>query len=605
MDLVRKINNAIAGFPYIVRAFLLIWKTAPWWTFCWLLLLMVQGLLPVGVVYLTKAIVDGLVAVVGSKGGWASFQPVLVLVALFVALQLLIVIVGSVLGIIRTIQSQLMQDRISIIVQEKSVNLDLIFYESAEYFNKLHRAKSDAAYRPVELIESLGSMVQNGITLIAMAAVLVPYSVWAPVALFISTLPALFIVLDHRYRQYKWRLKNTENERRAWYYDWLLTSRENAAEMRMFELGNHFRSAFYRLRESLRNEYVKLEKSKAVAELLSAFFALLVTGAVMGWMVWRVIGGTATLGDLALFYQAFNRGQGLMRSMLENLGQMYSSSLFIVDFFTFLELEPQVRDPEDPEPIPDRLEEGIRFTDVTFNYPACSRPVLEKFNLEIRAGKVTAIVGANGAGKSTLVKLLCRLFDPESGSVAYDGIDIRRYRVRDIRRMSTILFQEPVRFQASVEENIQIGDIRQRKTEDEIIAAAQAAGADGMISVLPAGYKTMLGRWFEGSRDLSGGEWQRLALARAFYRKSPVIVLDEPTGSMDSWSEMDWLKRFRKLAEGRTALIIAHRFTTAMHADVIHVIDRGRIIESGSHAELMQFDGRYAASWKEQMAEVS
>ncbi len=603
MNLTDKLNNFRIQLPYLGKAFGLIWKTTPGWTSLWMLLLLVQGLLPVALVYLTKAIVDGLVDVVGSGGGWLSFKPLLVLVAFFVAIQVTIAVMKSVLGVLRTVQSQLVQDRISTIIQEKSVVLDLVFYESAEYFDKLHRARSDAAYRPIELVESLGTMVQNGITLAAMALVLVPYSVWAPVALVISTLPALFVVLDHRLRQYQWRIKNTENERRALYYDWLLTSRENAAEIRIFEIGNYFRSAFYHLREMLRNERVKLQKAQAAAELGSAFFALLVTGVVMGLMVWRAIAGAATMGDLALFYQAFNQGQRLMRSLLENVGQIYSNSLFLADFFEFLELEPLIRDPEEPEAPPPVLAKGISFHDVSFQYPSCAEFVLRNFHLDIEAGRVTAIVGANGAGKSTLVKLLCRLYDPQSGAVIFDDVNIRQYNVHDVRRMVTVLFQDSVRFNTTVAENIKLGDISRPEKEEDVVSAALASGADKLIAGLPEGYFTQLGRWFKASRDLSGGEWQRLALARAFFRQAPIIILDEPTSSMDSWSEMDWLKRFRQLAEGRTAVIIAHRFTTAMQADIIIVMDRGMIIESGAHDELIQLDGRYAASWREQMRE--
>ena len=220
--------------------------------------------------------------------------------------------------------------------------------------------------------------------------------------------------------------------------------------------------------------------------------------------------------------------------------------------------------------------------------------------LHVIKSEIVAVIGANGAGKSTLVKLLCRLYDPESGRLTYDDTDIRQYSVHDVRRMVTVLFQDPVRFQATVEENIHLGDRNIPVAEEDVLAAALASGADKLIMTLPEGYQTQLGRWFEGSRDLSGGEWQRIALARAFWRKSPIIVLDEPTSSMDSWSEMDWLKRFRQLAEGRTAIIIAHRFTTAMQADIIHVMDKGKVVETGTHEELILLGGRYASSWREQ-----
>ena len=603
MNLLKKLSNLLKQFPYILKAFRLIWKTAPGWTFVWITLLVIQGLLPVSLVYLTRSIVNSLVTAInsGRAGDWHNFQPVFVPVVLMVGIMILIAIIRSALTLIRAAQSQLVQDKISTQIQEKSVALDLSFYESAEYYDKLHRAKNDASYRPVELIESMGSLLQNTITLIAMASVLVPYSIWAPVVLIVSTLPVLYVVLDHRLRHFHWRRKNTMIERKAWYYDWLLTSRENASEVRVFELGNHFKSAWYRLRERLRKESIQLYKLQGIGELGAAVFSLLITGAAMAWMIWRTVDGKATMGDLALFYQAFNQGQRLLRSLLENVGQMYSSTLFLGDLFDFFELKPIIKDPDQAVILPGRLEEGIRFQDVTFSYPESTSPVLDTFCLDIKAGKITAIVGANGAGKSTLVKLICRLYDPEDGQVMYDGIDIRDARVCDVRRMITVLFQDSVRFNATVAGNIAMGDLSIPEDSNKIITAAQASGADAVVSKLPQGYETLLGRWFAGSTDLSGGEWQRLALARAFLRKSPIIILDEPTSSMDSWSEMDWLKKFRQLAEGRTAVIIAHRFTTAMQADIIHVIDNGRIVESGTHNELVTLNGKYASSWREQM----
>jgi len=518
-----------------------------------------------------------------------------------IAVLMLTGLLQSGVGMVRTVQSQLVQDRISALIQEKSADLDLSFYEQSGYYDKLHRARNDAAHKPLELIESLGSLAQNSITLVAMASVLIPYSIWAPLALIVSTLPALYVVLDHRIRYYRWRMENTENERRTWYYDWMLASRENAAEIRIFELGSYFRGAFNQLRRRLRGESIRLYKVQALAELASSFFALAVTGFAMAWMAWQVVAGTVSMGDLALFYQAFNQGQRLMRTLLENVGQMYSSSLFLEDFFEFLGLEPQVKDPVRPVPLPAPLAEGISFNGVTFRYPDADKAVLENFDLTFEAGRTTAIVGANGAGKSTLIKLLCRLYDPESGSVTFDGRDTRSFMIREVRQVITVLFQEPVRYNATVAENISMGDLDSAHDVQAIVQAAQASGADKLVGSLPDGYNTRLGRWFAGSRDLSGGEWQRIALARAFFRKSPIIVLDEPTSAMDSWSEVDWLQRFRQLASGRTAIIIAHRFTTAMQADIIHVMDKGRIIESGSHVELVGQGGRYADSWLRQV----
>ncbi|MCI0648195.1 MAG: ABC transporter ATP-binding protein/permease [Chloroflexi bacterium] len=596
-----RLRGAGEQLPYLPRALALVWTAARQWTLAWIVLLVVQGLLPGLSVSLTRVLVDSLVAGLGSGATRETLQPTLVLVALLAGILLLGELLRSLSGWIRTTQSELVRDYVSGLIHEKAAVLDLAFYDSPDYYDTLYRARIDAQSKPVALLESVGSLVQNTITLAVMAAVLLPYGVWLPLVLLLSTLPAFYVVLDYTVRQYQWRLRTTAGERRSWYYDYLLTARESAAELRLFGLSGHFRAAFQELRQRLRLERARLARDQGLAELAAGGLALLVTGLAMAWMVWRAVQGQATLGDLALFYQAFNQGQRLMRSLLESAGQIYSNILFLGNLFDFLRLQPEIVDPAQPAPLRPLLQGGIRFEGVTFRYPGSERPALQDFTLAIPAGQIVAIVGANGAGKSTLVKLLCRFYDPDQGCVALDGLDLRQLPLETLRRRITVLFQEPVRYNHTVAENIALGDLPAGPAMDDIEAAARAAGADGLIGRLPQGYQTWLGRWFKGGTDLSVGEWQRVSLARAFLRQAQIVVLDEPTSAMDSWAENDWMDRFRQLVAGRTALIITHRFTTAMRADVIHVMEDGRVVESGSHQQLLAQNGRYAQSWRAQV----
>jgi ATP-binding cassette subfamily B protein len=421
------------------------------------------------------------------------------------------------------------------------------------------------------------------------------------VLLFASTLPALLVVVRSSLQNYHWSKRTTSERRRGWYYDWMLTSSDTAAELRLFGLGTHFAAAYQALRGRMRSERLALMRSQGVGQLAATILAMAFSGAALAWMVWRAVLGLITLGDLALFYQAFNRGQGLMRALLLDVGQIYSNSLFLGNLFEFLDLRPGIVDPPAPRPAPAALRDGIRLRDLTFRYPGSQRVALSEFDLFVPAGQTVAIVGANGAGKSTLVKLLCRFYDPEAGAIEFDGIDIRNLALDDLRRMVSVLFQVPVQYQATAAENITLGDAAAAPDAHALQAAARGAGAHELIEQLPQAYDTQLGKWFADGSELSGGEWQRVALARAFLRQAQLILLDEPTSFMDSWAEADWFERLRQLARGRTALIITHRFTIAMRADIIHVMDAGRIVESGSHDELLARDGLYAQSWFEQM----
>ncbi len=596
IDAARKLRQQL---PYLPWAFRLVHHSAGGLTIVWLVLLLVQGLLPVAAVYLTRTLVDGIAAIIGAGGSWEAMLPLLP-AAISMALVLIGIEVFQSIGKwVRTAQAERVQDHVHALIHEQAMRLDLSFYDDPGYYDQLHRARIDALSRPVALIENTGTLLQSFITLAAMGGVLLTFEIWIPLLLAFSTLPALLVVLHHTIRFHRWRMQNTTTIRQTSYYDLMLTQREAAAEMRLFGLGPHFRTLFQGLRGRLRREQVQLARSEAASQAVAALIGLASMAGALVWIGLQALKGAVGLGDLALFYQAFYQGQRMMRSLLGSAGEIYRNMMFLENLFEFLALQPRISSPETPLPHPG-LHRVLDLQGVTFCYPGTSRPALDNFNLRIPAGQITALVGENGSGKTTLIKLICRFYDPEKGRLLIDGTDIRNLSLPTLRQRITILFQEPVRYHDTVFNNIAFGDIDHRPCMGRIEAAAQAAGADGPISRLPDAYEAVLGKWFGGA-ELSGGEWQRLALARAFLRQAEFIIMDEPTSSMDSWAEADWLLRFRTLVAGRTALIITHRFTTAMQADTIHVMDKGRIIESGSHVELLVRQGRYATSWRQQM----
>jgi ATP-binding cassette subfamily B protein len=594
------VDTLCSQLRYLPQALGLVWSASRRWTVAWAVLLVWQGVLPVATAYLTRAVVDSLVAAAASTGGWRSLQPAISLIAAMVGVLLFMEGVRSLAGWVRAMQAELVQDHIYTLINTQAATLDISFYDTPSYYDRLHRAGVDALTRPTQLVDNIGSLLQNGLTLAAMATLLLTYTLWLPAVLVGSTLPALWVVTRHTLAFHRWRLHNTANERRTRYYAWLLSWREAAMELRLFALGGHYQRLFQQLRGQLRNERVRLIRRQILAEVGAGSLAVMATGLAVAWMAWRVTQGMASLGDVALFYQVFTQGQRLMRSLLDNVGDVYRNILFLEDLFEFLALEPRVREPEQPVPFPACVREGIRFEAVTFRYPESDRLALDRLSVDIPAGRMVAVVGANGAGKSTLIKLLCRFYNPDEGRITVDGIDLRHVLLDDLRRQITVLFQEPVRYHTTAAENIALGDLAAKPAMAAIAAAARAAGAEAPILRLPDRYETVLGKWFGGA-ELSVGEWQRLALARAFLRHASLLILDEPTSAMDSWAEADWMSRFRKLAAGRTTLIITHRFTTAMQADYIYVMDRGRVTEAGTHSSLLALNGRYGQSWQAQM----
>jgi len=576
------------------RALRLVWKAAPGWTLANLALVLVQGALPLAALYVMKRILDAVAAAVGSPGrpelSEAVWLWILVAgcVALFVALTRLL---GE---YVTEAQSLQVTDSVAEILHAQSIAVDLAYYEDPSYYDTLHRAQGEAPYRPARIVGGLVQIAQNGLALAGIAAWLVSFN-WALAAmLFLAVLPGALARLVYSRRLYGLQQAQTEQERRSWYYHTVLTEMLHAKELRIFNLGALFQARYRDVRQALRAAALALARHRVVAEFLTQVVATAALFGSLAWIAWQTIRGTITLGDLAVYYLGFQTGLTLLQSVLRALAGLYEDNLFLTNLYQFLDLQPAITAPSRPTPVPRPVARGIVFRDVAFRYPGHGADAVLGIDLELGPGEVVALVGENGSGKSTIAKLLCRLYDPTGGDIAVDGISLRDLNPAAWRREISVAFQDYAHYAMTAGENIWLGDIEKPVDEDGIARAGQRSGADVVVKKLPDGYDTLLGRWFQQGRELSAGEWQRIAMARAFWREARILVLDEPSSSLDPLAEAELTRQFRALLGGRSALIISHRLSTVQMADRIYVMDRGRIAERGTHAALLGQGGLYA-----------
>jgi ATP-binding cassette subfamily B protein len=582
------------------RALGLVWKSARGWTIAGIPLLAAQGLLPLLSLYLMKLMIDSVTAGISTPDKAEAFARVAVLLAWTGLVALASALFRSGSDLIAENQSMIVTDRISDILHEKSVDIDLEYYENSNYFDTLHRAQQEAPSRPTRIVNGLTQVGMNGLSLMAMAGLLVTLHWLVAIVLFVAVAPGIFVRMRYSGKLYRWQKEHTQTERKAWYHHWMLTGDQHAKEIRLFELGDLFRERFRDLRRILRREKMGLSVRRSVADLLAQCGA---TAAIYGsyaFIAYQAVRGAITIGDLFMYFQAFQRGQGYLQQLLAGLAGLYEDNLFLSNLYEFMDIRPRIRAPADPRPFPKPIRTGIRIDCVTFSYPGGRRRVFSDLSLSVGAGEHVALVGNNGAGKTTLIKLLCRLYDPDQGEITLDDVPLRDYDPAAMRREISVILQDYARYHATAGENIWFGDVRVPKDESRIRAAAVMAGADGMLDGLPRGLDTMLGKWFEDGQELSVGEWQKMALARAFLRSGQILVLDEPTSSLDARSESDVFSRFHELARGRTAILVSHRFSTVRMADRIIVIENGSVLENGSHEDLIRKGGKYAQMFEAQ-----
>lgn len=590
-----KVFQAFTELPRIVR---LVWSTSWLLTITMAGISLINGFLPALSVWITGALVDSVVQ--------ATFSPThnLTLVWFFVGAQLVVGVVQSLLSTLSNISQQLLQERVSnrvqLMILQRANTLDLAFFEDPEFYDKLRDASDSSGYKPMQMISQLFTFGRTLVTLFSMLYLLIHLAWWLALIALVLPIPSFISSSRYGWRSYQKMRHESPERRRLAYLNRLMTIDTYNKEIKLFHLGPFFIKQY----DELSEEFYQANKKIVVGRYLVGFswssLSTIANSAIYIYVAYQAITRAISIGDLTRYTQAVMQVGQSFQGALDGLSGIYENNLYMRTLYEFLEYRPRILSPEKAQPLQRPAEQAgldIEFRDVSFTYPGKdpeTEAALKHVSFSIKAGEAVALVGRNGAGKTTIVKLLTRLYDPNEGQILVGGRDIREYEIEDLRSVVGVIFQDYVAYYMSARENIGVGKIDEIENIDMVEQAADKSGASSVITKLPSGYATMLGRWFKDGIQLSGGEWQKVALARAFMRNAPILILDEPTSSLDAQAEYDIFTKFRLLTEGKTAIFISHRFSTVRLADRILVIEQGTLKENGSHSELIELNGRYA-----------
>ena len=602
--ILRPIAQIIEYYPRCIR---LTWDAAGLQAILAVGVSILGAVVPAAQVWITKIVIDNVISAVGNADGAAvDWIGLLIPVAGVFGVWILGSICSAVAnGLIEKV-GYLVRTHSEYLIIRKAAQLDIAFFENPTFFDEMEKARSESSYRAYNLAALSLTIVSSLTGLIAMLAVLLSVHWAAPIILLVTAAPQVIVGGHYAGKRFSLVGAMASNRRMAEYMSRLLGSREAVKEIRIFALHEELLRRFHNFWRLFGKETFGLRFAQERFGFLLGLITMLGTASIWAYAVVRAVGGHISVGTVALAFQAAEQGRAGFSNLFGNLGFFYEHTIFAGILFRFLDLDPRSVEgalappPASPVPVPDRLTQGIEFRNVSFRYPGSDKYVIKNVSFTLRVRESVAIVGENGAGKTTVVKLLARFYDPTEGAIYLDGRDLREYDLASLRHQIGVIFQDFVRYDLSAKENVGFGQVDLLDDTDRIERAAYEGGAQDLIKSLSKGYDTILGKEFDEGVDLSGGEWQKIALSRAFMKEAEVLILDEPTAALDAFAERDVFSRFAELTSDRTAIFISHRFSTVRMADHILVLQQGELVEQGGHEQLMAQDGRYAQMFNTQ-----
>ena len=603
----RERFGALRNVPPFLR---LIWNTSPWLAAGDVAARLLRALLPVATLFVGKLIVDEVVRLHGFAPGpgglraWLAsglLDRMVVLLVLELSLAVLSDVLGRAVSFLDSLLAERFSNTTSIRLMEHAATLDLEDFEDSEQQDRLERARRQTMGR-TSLLREIFGQAQDMVTIASFAVGLTAYAPWLMVLMVVALVPAFVGEAHFNAQTYALNYARTPERRELDYVRQTGAGVESAKEVKIFGLNAFLIERYRRLATAFYAANRRLSARRAAWGSLLTAIGTVGYYVAYAFIAWRTLRGQFTIGDLTFLSASFRRLRNLLEGLLTRFSQVAGEALYLEDLFSFFEIQPEIVSPPNPRPVPSPIQEGFVFEDVGFRYPGAERWAVRHLTFTLRAGEVLALVGENGAGKTTLVKLLARLYDPDEGRILLDGHDLREYDLAALRADIGVIFQDFVRYHMTAAENIAVGRIEARDDQPRIEAAARASLASEVIERLPAGYGQVVGKRFRGGVDLSGGEWQKIAIARAYMREAQVLILDEPTASLDARSEFEVFQRFKELSQGKTAVLISHRFSSVRMADRILVLAEGRIEAAGTHHELLAAGGRYAELFELQAA---